>query len=854
MTKHSDKLSEFRNQVAGRLVEMLRAGTAPFQRRWDGGSMGVIPLNPSTGKRYRGINVFRLMGEGRSDNRWMTYRQAQGMGAQVRKGERSTRVLYWKFRDERVKRDADGKVVRDDQGRPIKEWVELERPHAFWASVFCADQIDGLPPQMVPSYSWDPVERAEGILVASGANITHSPGGRAYYSLATDAIHLPLKEQYPTAARYYASALHELGHWTGAAARLGRNLGHPSGSEMYAREELRAEIASMMLGEEIGIGYDPGQHAAYVNSWIKVLEEDPQEIFRAAADASKIQDYILSFERRLKEAVETQVDEEILADLKRAHAEALPGYSSLESFQNLQSTAKEDGYAVVVERGGHAGLVVRYVDQHGELPPVHTELCIGDGKAKTFVRGEAMEGTRFTSELTWQRDALSLALGRFGGAMIQEGETKAAATGAVERRVSDEVTYLAVPFAEKDEAKRLGARWDKGAKCWYAPPGTDLNPLEHWLRGERIEYQSKSDPLEAFAEAMASHGLQVPAGHPRITGKDWVNVPLEGARPSKKAGGYRLNADGDFHYGCIRNHVTNETIPWHSNVRGLSSGQKAEVSRMMAEERLLHDKQIAEAQDEAAERVAERMRSLQPATGEVPYLKRKQVPAWPGAFTDGKRQTLYVPAYRIGEYEPRSMQTIPATPGAVKKFGKGEQGGGGVFHVVCGSTGRPADLAAVVELGLPIVVAEGPATAASLGKALGQPVVCAFQSGNLTPVASALRAQHPDALMIIAGDNDRKTELGPHKRNTGVLAANKAAEAVGGHTMFPNFAPGEPEEGLSDYNDLLVSSAVGRDKATADVRSQVASIRAKHDVVSRLRAGKEVAAPAPQVLTRSARR
>ena len=103
---------------------------------------------------------------------------------------------------------------------------------------------------------------------------------------------------YKRQDNYYATALHELGHWTGHASRLGRDLEHPFGSEGYAKEELRAEIASMILGDELGIGHDPGQHAAYVGTWINALRDDPLEIFRAAADAEKIHGYVLALEQQ----------------------------------------------------------------------------------------------------------------------------------------------------------------------------------------------------------------------------------------------------------------------------------------------------------------------------------------------------------------------------------------------------------------------------------------------------------------------------------------------------------------------------------------------------------------------------
>src|SRR5262249_48135161 len=110
----------------------------------------------------------------------------------------------------------------------------------------------------------------------------------------TDTIDLPSRERFSEAAAYYAAALHELGHWTGHPDRLNRDLEHPFGSEGYAREELRAEIASLILGSELGLGYNPEQHAGYVDHWVKILTDTPTEILYAASDAEKISEYILT--------------------------------------------------------------------------------------------------------------------------------------------------------------------------------------------------------------------------------------------------------------------------------------------------------------------------------------------------------------------------------------------------------------------------------------------------------------------------------------------------------------------------------------------------------------------------------
>ena len=171
------KKKPFHEVVAERLIEQLQQGTAPWQKPWNPGESGAfLPYNPVTGNRYKGINSIHLLSQDRDDQRWMTYKQATEAGAQVRKGEKGTGIQYWKFTDEDIKKDDDGKPVLDDEGNPVKVVVQLERPRGFFAMVFNGEQIDGLPPIRKQEHTWDPIERAEGILTASGADIHHNGG------------------------------------------------------------------------------------------------------------------------------------------------------------------------------------------------------------------------------------------------------------------------------------------------------------------------------------------------------------------------------------------------------------------------------------------------------------------------------------------------------------------------------------------------------------------------------------------------------------------------------------------------------------------------------------------------------
>ncbi len=309
-------------EVAAKLIEQLKAGTAPWQKPWAAGvPNSFAPTNPVTGKRYRGANSIRLMCENRDDSRWMTYKQAQESGWQVKKGEKGTRIEYWKTSETRQRLDAVGKPVLDDEGKAVVDEVSYERPRVFRATVFNGSQIEGIPVEKVEgkTQTWDPSPIAERILAASGASISHDQHDRAFYRPGDDTIHLPGRNRFEEASAYYAVALHELGHWTGHESRLHRDLSHPFGSQGYGREELRAEIASLMLGDELGIGHDPGQHAAYVDSWIEVLRKDPCEIFRAAAAAEKIRDFVveLELEREREKGVVMEAERQQEAGMAR---------------------------------------------------------------------------------------------------------------------------------------------------------------------------------------------------------------------------------------------------------------------------------------------------------------------------------------------------------------------------------------------------------------------------------------------------------------------------------------------------------------------------------------------------------
>ena len=306
MGKLQEKAAEYHEQFAARIIKALQEGTAPWQKPWKPGER-ILPHNFASGRDYRGGNALYLalngLERGYADPRWGGYRQIQEAGGHVRKGEKGTPIMYVDFRQRRTARDEQGQPIRDEEGRPKLEWVQRDRPLVKLHHVFNVEQTEGLqlrPLQTAPGPEWEGHERAEALIKASGVRVDHVAGDRAYYSLKADRVVLPERSQFPSQDAYTHTALHELGHATGHPSRLNRAtlVEHGGfGTETYAREELRAEIAAMMTGEQLGVGHEPRHGTAYVSSWIKALENDPKEIRAAAVDAQRISDWLISRER-----------------------------------------------------------------------------------------------------------------------------------------------------------------------------------------------------------------------------------------------------------------------------------------------------------------------------------------------------------------------------------------------------------------------------------------------------------------------------------------------------------------------------------------------------------------------------
>lgn len=282
--------------VTDRILALLESGTIPWQRPWGSSAGNAAPANFISRKAYAGINAVLLGCAGFGCPYWLTFKQAKELGGSVRKGERGTPVVFWKFLD---KTGADGKPVIGANGKP--EQIGFLR----YFTVFNLQQVDGIAWEM-PETVANPFASNEACerIVASMpvAPVIRHGGDRAFYSPSLDFVQLPERSAFKTPAHYYSTAFHELVHSTGHESRLNRKgvsnriqAEHKFGSADYSREELVAEMGAAFLCGVAGIINESVQESAsYIENWIKALKGDSKLVVIAAGQAQKAADFILT--------------------------------------------------------------------------------------------------------------------------------------------------------------------------------------------------------------------------------------------------------------------------------------------------------------------------------------------------------------------------------------------------------------------------------------------------------------------------------------------------------------------------------------------------------------------------------
>jgi antirestriction protein ArdC len=291
-------------EITDKIIAELKAGRVPWVQPWGTAAAKAslaMPKNAATQRRYSGINVLILwaavINRGFAGQSWITFRQALGLGGNVRKGEKGTTVVY-----------ADRFTPEEERRRAERDGDEPNAiPFLKRFTVFNTDQCEDLPEGLttapVPVPEGLILPHAEALIAACGADFRIG-GERAFYSPSHDFIQVPRPEAYFEPINWHRTALHELAHWCGHPSRLARDLSGGFGSALYAKEELIAEITSAFVCASLDI-VPTVRHADYVGSWLEVLREDDRAIIRAASAASKTADYLLAFQSDDSKPVET---------------------------------------------------------------------------------------------------------------------------------------------------------------------------------------------------------------------------------------------------------------------------------------------------------------------------------------------------------------------------------------------------------------------------------------------------------------------------------------------------------------------------------------------------------------------
>ena len=289
MTQHR---TDIYTRITDQIVTELENGVRPWLKPWNAEHAAGRITRPlrHNGIPYQGINTVMLwsaaVAAGYAAPVWMTFKQAQELGAHVRKGEKGSLVVY------------ANTITRTELDVDTGDEAEREISFMKGYTVFNVEQVEGLPAQFyAPAQPrLDPVQRidhAECFFAATGADIRHG-GNRAYYSVTDDHVQMPPFETFKDAESYYATLAHECTHWTRHPSRLERDFGRKRwGDEGYAMEELVAELGSAFLSADLDLTPEPrDDHAAYIASWLKVLKDDKRAIFTAASHAQRAADFL----------------------------------------------------------------------------------------------------------------------------------------------------------------------------------------------------------------------------------------------------------------------------------------------------------------------------------------------------------------------------------------------------------------------------------------------------------------------------------------------------------------------------------------------------------------------------------
>ena len=349
-----EKLTPARKALVDAVMKNLENGVGLWEQGWAGGG---APVSGISGKQYNGINRMFLMAataeRGYLDNRWVTFKQMEDKGWSFKRDEEGrsrgknagVSIEYFELRDRETKQPFDRHTLDGMTADERNEYMdENVYPIRKYYRVFNGDVIEGIPERERVEH--DPTgrnDRAEALI--EHWSETQSPikygGSMAYYSSTKDEIHLPEKQDFVNMPEFYSTALHEIGHSTGHEKRLNRNLSGAFGSAEYAEEELRAEIASMFLEQDLGVAASEKHienNSAYIGAWKSKIKEDPNVLFKAIADAERMTKFVMAKEKEIKKETEP------FAEVEETDEYGEPVYKVMMASEHGQTQYALSGY------------------------------------------------------------------------------------------------------------------------------------------------------------------------------------------------------------------------------------------------------------------------------------------------------------------------------------------------------------------------------------------------------------------------------------------------------------------------------------------------------------------------------
>ena len=390
------KLNKMREEMINSFIDCLKKDTIPWHRGWS----SERPFNAVTNTEYHRANALWLTYNQQAqlykDPRWCTFKQAQSKGWKIKQGSKGTKIEFWSLYDTEEKRKltrTEAKQLTDEL--TAEEFTNRVKPVSNTYTVFNGEQIEGIPLYEIRKnvLHLDEFLYGRNKLIENMKVGLKEGGNEAFYSIAEDMIVLPKINQFDNEFEYITTFFHEAGHATGHVSRFNREMPSARGTDIYAREELRAEIASAFAAQAFGIDYTQNKymenHEAYIQDYIKVLENEPNELFAAIKDAEKISDYLIekgefglekemSNEKSLTKEMEDYEDEHRrqLENLKRDKTPVVingyggPGEGKSTACMEITAALKKEGYGA------------EYVQEYAKELVYDKNMEMLDGSAK----------------------------------------------------------------------------------------------------------------------------------------------------------------------------------------------------------------------------------------------------------------------------------------------------------------------------------------------------------------------------------------------------------------------------------------------------------------------------------------